>query len=99
MDNKGSAGAFGHHRRKIVPFEPGDGASIEELRAASREKAARLNQHVLGYGAVAEAEWRRAGIADPDLTAMRRWRLERIRAQLRRLDYGVVLLYVPINIR
>jgi len=99
MDNTGSTGGFGHHRRKILPFEPSEGASVEELRKASREKASALNQHVLGYGAVAEAEWRSAGIADPDLTAMRRWRLERIRAQLRRLDYGGVLLYDPVNIR
>ena len=38
---------FGRHR-KIMPFEPG---SVEALREASREKAASLNQHVLGYGA------------------------------------------------
>ena len=35
---------FGRHR-KIMPFEPG---SVVALREASREKAASLNQHVLG---------------------------------------------------
>ncbi|TIV70483.1 MAG: aminopeptidase P family protein, partial [Mesorhizobium sp.] len=64
---------FGRHR-KIMPFEPG---SVEALRAASREKAAALNQHVLGYGVQAEAEWATAGIAAPDLPAMRKYRLER----------------------
>ncbi len=41
-----SKGNFGRHR-KIMPFEPGSEAA---LREASREKAAALNQHVLGYG-------------------------------------------------
>ncbi len=36
-------------------------------RCASRrgEKAAGLNQHVLGYGEVAEREWAAAGVAAP----------------------------------
>jgi Xaa-Pro dipeptidase len=87
---------FGRHR-KIMPFEPG--ASIDSLRRAAREKAAALNQHVLGYGALAEAEWRAAGIADPDLAAMRKYRVERIRAELKRRDYAGALLYDPVNIR
>ena len=52
MDGAAPKGGFGRHR-KIMPFEPG---SIEELREGSRQKAASLNQHVLGYGAQAEAE-------------------------------------------
>ena len=80
-----------------MPFEPG--ASIDDLRRGAREKAAALNQHVLGYGALAEAEWRAAGIADPDLAAMRKYRLERIRAELKRRDYAGALLYDPVNIR
>ena len=59
MDSAAPKGSFGRHR-KIMPFEPG---SIEELREGSRQKAASLNQHVLGYGAQAEAEWAAAGIA------------------------------------
>jgi len=34
-----------------------------------------------------------------DMIALRRYRLERIRAELRRLDYAGCLLYDPINIR
>ena len=71
----------------------------DTLRRAAREKAAALNQHVLGYGAVAEAEWAAAGIAAPDLPAMRKYRLERIRAELKRRDYAGALLYDPVNIR
>ncbi len=83
-------------QRKIAPFQPGEEAA---LREASRAKAAALNQHVLGYGALAEAEWAAAGIGAPNLTAMRGYRLERIRAELRRRDYAGVLLYDPVNIR
>ena len=97
MADRIASGNFGRHR-KIMPFEPGN---VDEaaLRLASRLKAAGLNQHVLGYGALAQDEWRRAGIADPDLGAMRRYRLARIRAELKRRDYAGALLYDPVNIR
>lgn len=96
-----TSGNFGRHR-KIMPFEPGSGSkpgSTEALRAASREKAASLNQHVLGYGEIAEREWAAAGIDAPDLPRMRKYRLERIRAELRRRGYAGALLYDPVNIR
>ena len=100
METAGSS--FGRHR-KIMPFDPaGDpGGAPDEaaLRKASREKAASLNSHALGYGPLAEAEWAAAGIAAPDLPAMRRYRLDRIRAELKRRDYAGVLLYDPVNIR
>ncbi|RVC61087.1 aminopeptidase P family protein, partial [Mesorhizobium sp. M4B.F.Ca.ET.088.02.2.1] len=83
---------FGRHR-KIMPFEPEAAGSVEALREASRQKAASLNQHVLGYGAQAEAEWQAAGIAAPDLAAMRKYRLDRIRAELKRRGYAGALLY------
>ncbi|HXV24133.1 MAG TPA: Xaa-Pro peptidase family protein [Alphaproteobacteria bacterium] len=34
-----------------------------------------------------------------DMAALRAWRLERVRDELRRRDYGACLLYDPINIR
>lgn len=89
------------HARKIAPYRPAEGERYADgdLRAASRAKAAALNQHVLGYGAVAEREWARAGIAAPDLAAMRHYRLDRVRAELRARDYAGALLYDPVNIR
>jgi Xaa-Pro aminopeptidase len=90
--------SFGRHR-KIMPFEPGADIDVGTSRRQARDKAASLNQHVLGYGVVAEREWAAAGIGAPDLPAMRRYRLERIRAELRRRDYAGVLLYDPVNIR
>lgn len=95
MTEPGRSTSFGRHR-KIAPFVSGEEAT---LRAQSRTKAATLNQHVLGYGDTVEREWAAAGIASPDLTAMRRYRLDRIRAELRRRDYAGALLYDPINIR
>src|SRR5690606_23922349 len=89
---------FGRHR-KIMPFEPGAAGDVDALRRQAREKAARLNQHILGYGETAEREWAAAGIAAPDLPAMRKYRLERIRAELKRRDYAGALLYDPVNIR
>lgn len=94
---------FGRYQRKIAPFEipdhPGLHASVEEIEAWSRTKAANFNQHVIGYGALAEGEWHQAGIAEPDLTVMRRYRIERIREQLRRRDLAGIYLYDPLNVR
>lgn len=54
---------------------------------------------MLGFGETAEHEWAAAGLAAPDLPAMRRYRLARIRAELRRRDFAGALLYDPVNIR
>ncbi|MEP1208666.1 MAG: Xaa-Pro peptidase family protein [Rhizobiaceae bacterium] len=94
---------FGRHKRKIQPFvlpeHPGSDAGYEALEAYARAKAASMNQHLIGYGELAEKEWKSAGIADPDLDAMRRYRLERLRDQLRKHDLAGIHLYDPLNIR
>ena len=94
---------FGHRRRKIAPFElpghPGEAASFEALERFAAAKAANLNQHVIGYGALAEAEWAALGLAAPDMDAARRYRLGRIRAELTKRDLAGVLVYDPLNIR
>lgn len=103
MDEVFDPARLGRHRRKIAPFEPLENDAFQsesvDKEQQARAKAAALNQHVLGYGATVEAEWREAGIATPDLGRMRRYRLERIRAELRRHDYAGALLYDPVNIR
>jgi Xaa-Pro dipeptidase len=53
----------------------------------------------LGPGALALQEWEERGLALPDLDAMRRYRLGRLRAQLSRSGYGGALLTDPINVR
>lgn len=94
---------FGRHKRKIAPFEtegaPWTREDYERLVAEARAKAAAQNWHAIGYGALAEGEWAAAGLAAPDLSAMRKLRLERIRAELARRDYAGILLYDPLNIR
>ena len=94
---------FGRHRRRIEPFampeHPGANAGYEALEAYARAKAGAMNQHLIGYGTLAEGEWAAAGIPAPDLDAMRRYRLERIRAELRKRDLAGIHLYDPLNIR
>jgi len=46
-----------------------------------------------------EAEWVAAGLRLPDRTAIRRYRIERVRSQLRAAGCDGALLYDPLNIR
>ena len=104
-DLKAANGAspFPGRRRKIAPFalpeHPGENASREALTIYSMEKAASLNQHVIGYGALAEGEWAALGLDAPDMHAARRYRLTRIRAELLKRDLGGILLYDPLSVR
>jgi Xaa-Pro aminopeptidase len=45
------------------------------------------------------AEWDAAGLAYPDLAAMRAFRLNRLTTLLKLRDYGALLLFDPLNIR
>ncbi|AZO75594.1 hypothetical protein [Mesorhizobium sp. M1D.F.Ca.ET.043.01.1.1] len=67
-------------RRKIMPFDAVRAGNDHIDSSGQREKAARLNQHRLGCGAMVEAEWRASAIREPNLPKMRRYRLDRIRA-------------------
>ena len=44
-------------------------------------------------------EWEEAGVRVPDLAALREYRLERLRGELRRDDCAGLLLFDPLNIR
>ncbi len=98
-----SLSLFGGQRRKIKPFaipeHPGPAASPEALTSYAAEKAASLNQHVIGYGPSTEGEWAALGLDAPDMDAARRHRLERIRNELVARDLAGVVLYDPLNIR
>ena len=91
------------HIRKISPFHvppaPPPQAGLETLLEHGQQKAANLNPHVIGPGELAESEWQALGLRLPDMDAVRQYRLDRIRAQLKRLDYAGVLLYDPLNVR
>lgn len=67
----------------------------DHVRAAV-EEGHHLN---IGPGAALEAEWTAAGLELPDLSTMRRYRLDRVREQLEYFGYGGALLYDPMNIR
>ncbi|MGI9644637.1 MAG: M24 family metallopeptidase [Ilumatobacteraceae bacterium] len=58
-----------------------------------------LNMHALGPPAEVLAEWKAAGLTLPDLPAMRRYRIDRVREQLRAHDCDAALLQDPLNIR
>ncbi|MEM9628460.1 MAG: Xaa-Pro peptidase family protein [Pseudomonadota bacterium] len=53
----------------------------------------------LGPGEAATAEWQILGLALPDVEAMRAFRLERLREQLRARDCAAALFTDPINVR
>ena len=103
MEQHSPKSIFGHRPRKIRPFDlpehPGEAAGYDALNAFATQKAASLNAHAIGYGALAESEWRALGLEAPDQPAMRRYRLERIRQQLRTRDLAGALLYDPLNVR
>jgi Xaa-Pro aminopeptidase len=82
---------FGRHRTKISPFQT---PSAETLAYAET-----IKDQILGPGELAYGEWAALGLELPDLPAMRRYRLARIREQLRRLDYAGIVLYDPLNLR
>ena len=81
----------GKHRSKISALQT---PSLETL-----EYAKSLNMHILGPGELAEKEWQEAGLEKPDLNIIRKYRLERVREQLRLRDYAGILLYDPLNVR
>ena len=58
-----------------------------------------LNMHALGPGPELEAQWLTAGLELPDRAEIRRYRIARVREQLRAADCDAALLYDPLNIR
>lgn len=58
-----------------------------------------LNLHALGPDQALLDEWAAAGLSLPDRPAIRRFRIERVREQLRANDVDGILLYDPLNIR
>ncbi len=103
MDTHAPKSPFPGRRRKIAPFQipehPGETAPKSALDLYAMEKAASLNQHVIGYGALAEDEWAALKLQAPDMDAARRYRLTRIRAELQKRDLAGIVVYDPLNVR
>jgi Xaa-Pro dipeptidase len=53
----------------------------------------------LGPGSLAVGEWQALGLELPDVSAMRGYRLARVRAQLAERDYAGIVVTDPINLR
>ncbi len=53
----------------------------------------------IGPSKIAFDEWASLGLECPDIPALREYRLERIREQLRKNDYAGILLFDPLNLR
>ena len=57
------------------------------------------NRHELGPHSSVVEEWTRAGLALPDMAAVRSYRLERVREQLQTHDIDGLVLHDPLNVR
>ncbi|MCH7880392.1 MAG: hypothetical protein IIB69_02225 [Proteobacteria bacterium] len=53
----------------------------------------------VGPTALAFSEWKALGLEIPHLDTMREFRLQRLCNELRKRDYGGILLFDPLNIR
>jgi Xaa-Pro aminopeptidase len=76
---------LGRHRRKIDP-------TLREARGAK-------GFSYIGPANPAIPEWRAAGLGEPDFDIIRQYRLDRLRAELKKRDFAGALLYDPLNIR
>ncbi len=52
-----------------------------------------------GPSQTAFEEWKALGLTPPDMAALREYRLERVRMQLRKYDYAGIMLFDPLNVR
>ena len=86
-----------------LPGRPGTAAgkplSLSERDAQQVAEAGRLNRYIVGYGDAVEADWTARGLAAPDLPAIQRYRVERVRAALREADIAGMVLFDPLNVR
>ncbi|MEZ5773538.1 MAG: Xaa-Pro peptidase family protein [Hyphomicrobiaceae bacterium] len=76
---------LGRHRRKIDP--------------STREAEGALGISYIGPANPAIPEWQAAGLAEPDFGIIRKYRLDRLRAELKKRDFMGCVLYDPLNIR
>lgn len=84
----------GRHHAKISALQQ---PSAETVAYAEKLKA--LNRHELGPGKIALAEWEQAGLRLPDMQQIRQYRLDRVRAELKKHDCAGIVLYDPVNVR
>ena len=74
-------------------------ASLANAAAEVRFAGGGGHHLTIGPGEPALAEWASAGLALPDLSAMRRYRVDRVTAQLATHGYDGIIVMDPMNIR
>ncbi len=79
--------------------EGGEALPLADLDARQMEEAGRLNRYILGYGEAVEADWTARGLEAPDMPALQRYRVGRVRAGMRRADIAGMVLFDPLNVR
>ncbi len=82
---------FGRHRAKISPLQTPSAETVAYAQS--------LNEQALGPGELAISEWLALGLELPDMDAIRAYRLDRVREQLRRFDYAGIIVCDPLNVR
>ena len=60
---------------------------------------AALNMHLLGPGEPALSEWKSLQLPLPNMDAIRHYRLQQVRAQLKKRNVAAIVLSDPLNIR
>ena len=81
------------------PAGGGDALSLADRDARQMEEAGKLNRYIVGYGEAVEADWTARGLEPPDLPALQRYRVERLRAEMRRANIAGMVLFDPLNVR
>lgn len=85
--------SISHSNRKIDP-------SRRRATGLKPDGSPNDNDRVeIGPTALAFSEWQALGLDIPQLDSIREFRLERICAELRKREYGGILLFDPLNIR
>ena len=82
-----------NHYRDTRKIDPTRGPTLKDGSPNDQDRME------IGPTQLAFAEWDAAGLALPDLTAMRAFRHNRLVEKLNERDYGGVLMFDPLNIR
>ena len=84
---------------ELAPKQPRIAVSLADASAEVARAATDLHHINLGPGPDLESAWSADGLQIPDLSEMRRYRIERVRAQMAMMGYDGALLMDPMNIR
>jgi Xaa-Pro aminopeptidase len=81
------------HYSDTRKIDPGKGSRLEDNTPNDSDRIE------IGPTLLAFREWEAAGLALPDLQAMRRFRWDRLTRHITDRDYGGLLMFDPLNIR